>query len=123
MSPLLRGSQQQLDPVLVAVGLQRTVNERLLWRNIGLSVKIGEIWFVRGPSGVGKTLLLRALSCLDTVEVSQQATHVSAPAFSTCVCTTSPPVRQLHNDSKQSLCVTLNRYIAAACIAALVPQP
>jgi ABC-type iron transport system FetAB ATPase subunit len=29
----------------------------------------GEIWFLRGPSGVGKTLLLRAVACLDPLEV------------------------------------------------------
>lgn len=43
----------------------------VLWRGIDFQVHRGEVVFVRGPSGVGKTLLLRTLACLDPVEVSR----------------------------------------------------
>jgi ABC-type iron transport system FetAB ATPase subunit len=41
---------------------------RQLWRDISFSLEGGDILFVRGPSGVGKTLLLRALALLDPLE-------------------------------------------------------
>lgn len=49
--------------------LQREVNERIILTNITFSISSGEILFVRGPSGVGKSLLLRAIAYLDPVQV------------------------------------------------------
>lgn len=64
-------TQQQHGDVLLTVrNLCRTVNKQLLWRGISLDICRGDVLFVRGPSGVGKTLLLRTLSCLDPTEVS-----------------------------------------------------
>ena len=37
--------------------------------DISFSVRRGDILFVRGPSGVGKSLLLRALAYLDPIQV------------------------------------------------------
>lgn len=56
-------------PLLSIHKLQRSVKKHILWRDISLEVYPGEIWFVRGPSGVGKTLFLRAVACLDPLEV------------------------------------------------------
>jgi ABC-type iron transport system FetAB ATPase subunit len=39
-----------------------------LWRDISFSLEKGDVLFVSGPSGVGKTLLLRALALLDPLE-------------------------------------------------------
>lgn len=65
-------SQQQPGQVLLSVrNLSRTVDKQPLWRGISFDICRGDVWFLRGPSGVGKTLLLRALSCLDSVEVSR----------------------------------------------------
>ncbi|WIA22395.1 hypothetical protein OEZ85_004701 [Tetradesmus obliquus] len=55
-------------PLLVVHQLKRSVGGRTLWSNISFEVFPGEIWFLRGPSGVGKTLLLRAVACLDPLE-------------------------------------------------------
>ena len=38
--------------------------EQILFRNINLSVRAGELWLLRGPNGSGKTTLLRMLSGL-----------------------------------------------------------
>lgn len=56
-------------PLLCIHKLQRSVNDNVLWSGISLEVYPGEIWFIRGASGVGKTLFLRAVSCLDPLEV------------------------------------------------------
>ena len=42
--------------------------ERLLYSNINFEVGPGEILFIRGPSGTGKTLLLRSLAVLDPIQ-------------------------------------------------------
>ena len=52
--------------------LQREVNERIILTNINFTLKTGDILFVRGPSGVGKSLLLRALAYLDPIQVSAE---------------------------------------------------
>lgn len=65
--------------VLLSVhSLSRTVDNQqssgqktTVWRGISFDVCRGDIMFLRGPSGVGKTLLLRTLACLDPVEVRQ----------------------------------------------------
>lgn len=62
------------EVLLSAINLSRAVNtkQNVLWRGISFDVCRGDIMFVRGPSGVGKTLLLRTLACLDPGEVRQQ---------------------------------------------------
>ena len=49
--------------------LRREVSERVILTDITFSISRGEILFVRGPSGVGKSLLLRALAYLDPLQV------------------------------------------------------
>ncbi|EFJ52029.1 hypothetical protein VOLCADRAFT_72992, partial [Volvox carteri f. nagariensis] len=54
-----------MAPLLEVRNLRRDVAERNILSNISFVLEPGEILFVRGPSGVGKSLLLRALACLD----------------------------------------------------------
>lgn len=55
------------DVLLSARGLSRTVASRRLWQGVDLEVGTGERLTVAGPSGVGKSLLLRALAGLDAL--------------------------------------------------------
>lgn len=54
--------------MLEARGLSRNVGSRRLWQGVELAVSVGERLAVSGPSGVGKSLLLRALAGLDVLE-------------------------------------------------------
>ncbi len=54
--------------MLSARGLSRSVASRQLWQGVDLDVRTGEWLAVSGPSGVGKSLLLRALAGLDALE-------------------------------------------------------
>ena len=56
------------QPLLTAQGLSRTVSGRVLWADLGLELYAGERFAVTGPSGSGKSLLLRALALLDPLE-------------------------------------------------------
>jgi ABC-type iron transport system FetAB ATPase subunit len=67
--PQTPGNQASPPPAeLVIRNLTRTIGDKILWSNISFSVRRGETIFIRGPSGVGKTLLLRALACLDPIQ-------------------------------------------------------
>ena len=57
------------EAVLEVRDLKRAVADRVIIANLSFTVKRGEILFVRGPSGVGKSLLLRALAYLDPIQV------------------------------------------------------
>lgn len=46
----------------------RRVGERWVWRGLNLAVEPGDRLAVRGPSGAGKTVLLRALAGLDALD-------------------------------------------------------
>lgn len=62
-------------PLLEVVGLSRTLKgaPTPLWEGISFSLLPGDALFVRGPSGIGKTLLLRSLALLDPAEASRGA--------------------------------------------------
>lgn len=66
-------------PLLQVRQLKRAVQDRVIWADISFELRSpGERLFVKGPSGVGKSLLLRALAGLDPVEVSPH--HSATPA-------------------------------------------
>ncbi|EIE23944.1 P-loop containing nucleoside triphosphate hydrolase protein [Coccomyxa subellipsoidea C-169] len=48
--------------------LKRVIGDRTILTDISFSVRAGEKLFIRGPSGVGKSLLLRALAYLDPIQ-------------------------------------------------------
>lgn len=53
---------------LVIENFNRQLGERLIHQNISFTLQIGDTLFIQGPSGVGKTLLLRSLAFLDPFE-------------------------------------------------------
>ena len=55
-------------PVLEVRGLRRAIGDRTILTDISFAVRPGDVLFVRGPSGVGKSLLLRALAYLDPLQ-------------------------------------------------------
>ena len=61
--------QMSEESVLEVRNLKRAVGDRVIITNLSFTVKRGDILFVRGPSGVGKSLLLRALAYLDPIQV------------------------------------------------------
>jgi ABC-type iron transport system FetAB ATPase subunit len=69
MSPL--ASHLDPDPhtprarVFEVRNLTRSLGDSLIHSGISFTVRSGEALFIRGPSGVGKTLLLRSLAFLD----------------------------------------------------------
>lgn len=56
---------------LVARGLGRSIGERTLFRDLDLEVGPGEVVAVRGPSGSGKSQLLRTLAWLVPAEAGE----------------------------------------------------
>ena len=51
-------------------GLKREIGNRVILANISFAISPGEVLFIRGPSGVGKSLLLRSVAALDSVQVN-----------------------------------------------------
>ncbi|MDM7953520.1 MAG: ATP-binding cassette domain-containing protein [Cyanobium sp. CZS 25K] len=55
-------------PLLEAEGLARQLEGRLLWSDLGFRLEAGDRLGLVGPSGAGKTLLLRQLAWLDPLQ-------------------------------------------------------
>lgn len=53
----------------------RQVGDRWVWRGLDVDVHSGDQLAVRGPSGAGKTLLLRALAGLDALDKGDLLSH------------------------------------------------
>lgn len=68
----------EAPPLLTGAGLGMIRGERVLFRDVGLSLHPGEALVLRGPNGAGKTTLLRILAGLTRPEagdVSRDAAH------------------------------------------------
>lgn len=68
----------QAPPLLTATGLDMIRGERVLFRDVGLSLGGGEALVLRGANGTGKTTLLRILAGLTRSEagiVTRSAPH------------------------------------------------
>ncbi len=57
-----------MTPLVSLRDAGRRIGERWVWRGLDLDVRAGDRLAVRGPSGAGKTLLLRALAGLDALD-------------------------------------------------------
>ena len=61
------------EPLLEVHNLKREINGRVIITNLSFSIFPGDVLFVRGPSGVGKSLLLRSIAYLDPIQVAVSA--------------------------------------------------
>ncbi len=68
------------SPLFSATGLRCSLGERLLWRNLNLTLQAGDRIGLVGPSGQGKTLLLRRLALLDPLQCGVLKLHGRSPA-------------------------------------------
>ncbi len=59
--------------------LGRSLGQRWIWRGLDLEIDSGQRLGVAGPSGTGKSMLLRALAGLDPVDEGQILFHGKAP--------------------------------------------
>ncbi|MGD1908226.1 MAG: ATP-binding cassette domain-containing protein [Leptolyngbyaceae cyanobacterium] len=57
--------------LLVVDGVGRCLQDRWIWQNIRFVVNAGDRLAIVGPSGTGKSLLLRALAGLDPIQSGQ----------------------------------------------------
>lgn len=79
--------------VLEVRNLKRVVEGRVIITNLSFAVHSpGDVLFIRGASGVGKSLLLRVLACLDPLQASVRsrsligATAAALPPVKLLVC-------------------------------------
>lgn len=68
-------------PLLEVNGIKRSFGDRAIIHGVSFSVYPGDRLFVRGASGVGKSLLLRALAYLDPIQVRETRNYLSTPLF------------------------------------------
>ncbi|GAX77956.1 hypothetical protein CEUSTIGMA_g5398.t1 [Chlamydomonas eustigma] len=61
-------------------GLKRILGESLLFSDINFTLSGSERLFVTGPSGVGKTLFLRLLACLDEAQGGELRLNGKTPS-------------------------------------------
>jgi putative ABC transport system ATP-binding protein len=67
------------DALLHAGGLGRHVGDNWIWRGVGIELRAGEQLALVGPTGSGKSLLLRCLASLDAADVGDLAFEARPP--------------------------------------------
>jgi heme exporter protein A len=67
----------QAPPLLTGAGLGMIRGERVLFRDVSLTVEAGEALVLRGANGAGKTTLLRILAGLTRPEAGRVARHAA----------------------------------------------
>ncbi|MDK3160195.1 ATP-binding cassette domain-containing protein [Kamptonema cortianum] len=72
-SQSVRVSTSTTYPLLEVQNLGRQIESRWIWRNFTFAVQPGERLAVTGPSGSGKSLLLRAIATLDPIQTGEIA--------------------------------------------------
>ena len=82
--------QMSEEDVLEVRKLKRAIGDRVIIATLSFTVRRGDILFVRGPSGVGKSLLLRALAYLDPIQVKILMWIMSWICHDACVKTCRP---------------------------------
>lgn len=60
-----------MTSTLVVSELTREIDNKRIFSDINFSLDRGDILFVRGPSGVGKSILLRSIAALDPIQVRE----------------------------------------------------
>ncbi len=74
------------NSVLEVRNLKRVIDGRVIITNLSFTVKSpGDVLFIRGASGVGKSLLLRVLACLDPLQASCRQSLVLSRNALTCI--------------------------------------
>lgn len=71
-------------PILKATGLTKKYGDNVVFRNIDLAVQQGDIIVIIGPSGTGKSTLLRCLNLLTKAESGKiwlDGTEITAPNY------------------------------------------
>uniref|UniRef100_A0A7S0UW87 ABC transporter domain-containing protein n=1 Tax=Polytomella parva TaxID=51329 RepID=A0A7S0UW87_9CHLO len=69
-----------MTPLLSVRNLTRSVGEdKVILSNVSFELNQGEVMFLRGPSGVGKSLLLRSVACLDKFQGGNVALYGHGP--------------------------------------------
>lgn len=61
----------QAAPLLSARQLSRQIQGQTLWQGVGLDVSAGDRVMIVGPSGSGKSLLMRQLAALDPLQTGE----------------------------------------------------
>lgn len=59
--------------------LRQVIGDTVVHSGLSFELRTGEILFIRGPSGVGKTVLLRCLACLDPVQAGSLSLNGHGP--------------------------------------------
>ncbi|MDW8160582.1 MAG: amino acid ABC transporter ATP-binding protein [Anaerolineales bacterium] len=74
---------REFPPILQAKNLTKTYGENVIFKNISLDVYKGETIVIIGPSGTGKSTLLRCLNLLTPVDSGQiflEGEEITAPS-------------------------------------------
>ncbi|MEM1426688.1 MAG: ATP-binding cassette domain-containing protein, partial [Cyanobacteria bacterium P01_H01_bin.130] len=64
-------AKRPVEPLLVSETIGRSLQDRWIWKNISFEVGPGDRLAIVGPSGTGKSLLLRSLAGLDPIQAGR----------------------------------------------------